>query len=400
MSGITPNHTCLPDEVVYNVLMRLDRADAINARAVCKRWREQLTRMFGESLHMQIRTLPYADRIWEILNTQQIPQPAEDTDFTTWHEVIRVNCAMRSVYGAFGISFLMPKIPLLYGNCLEQLKERRKQEARTTLEISWFGNIHNTLESLLGDTLMPDAFASAEDVRLFLAERPSWANHQTQQLITEKLKSVPLEIHHFTALTKLCIQGDQIQEIPEFHLPVLTILKITFTRVDAITNLTDLPKLTTLNLSNNIISRIENLNNLTNLTQIKMCFNNITNISSLSSASNLQILNLYNNDLVDITHLSVFTNLNKLDLAVNEVIDASPIEALTNLGQIDLTFNQIQRFPAFAQPIELYLDGNPCLAGSTHARRTNYAAKSKELYKKKASEEAAQTQEKEIHAIS
>ena len=136
-------------------------------------------------------------------------------------------------------------------------------------------------------------------------------------------------------------------------MPALTLLDLSFNKIDRIENLEQFPALTELALHGNFISRIENLDSLNALETLHLTSNRITDIENLTGLSSLKYLMISDNGIMEIKNLELLSNLFELDLNRNQIKKIENLDALTNLFYLNLSGNKIAKIENLEKLISL-----------------------------------------------
>ncbi|KAL0225012.1 hypothetical protein RCL1_002924 [Eukaryota sp. TZLM3-RCL] len=153
--------------------------------------------------------------------------------------------------------------------------------------------------------------------------------------IKETFGSSQLQL--FVNLQKLVLKTYGLSSIEVVkHLPLLSYLDVSGTRLTDLTPLSTNPKLTVLNLTSTRVTNIEILAFCNELIDLSLSNTNVHDISPLSQCNQLKVLNLNGTKVTDLTSLSALTQLEHLRLATLAIADLSPFLACKRLSLLDV----------------------------------------------------------------
>ncbi len=168
-------------------------------------------------------------------------------------------------------------------------------------------------------------------------------------------------IARLSGLTRLGLDFNEIEVLPEFDLPALRSLNISNNRISDLSPIASLSSLGNLIVSNNEVSDLSPLQGLSRLNILLADANRIADLSPLSDLTELDALYLHGNAVADLSPLAGLSGLGSLHLDGNEVSDLSPLADIEILSQLSLADNAISDLsPLSALPriASLVLDYN------------------------------------------
>ena len=175
-----------------------------------------------------------------------------------------------------------------------------------------------------------------------------------------RLKDIS-HLSRLRGLTRLVLDGNKIEVLPEFDLPELRALSISSNRISDLTPIASLAKLSSLVVADNEISDVSALRSLSRLTYLAADDNRIVDLSPLSELAELDALSLNGNAIADLAPVAAIPGLSSLHLDGNAISDLSPLANLEYLGELWLADNAVSDLSPLSAHRRigwLLLDGN------------------------------------------
>jgi len=207
------------------------------------------------------------------------------------------------------------------------------------------------------------------DFLCYYAKKRKWTQVTSLDLSNNWLTRIPDFSQIFPNLEILCLQKNQIKEIPDFAslpkleninlsdnllteipdfsgLPCLKTLEVESNRLLCIPNFSRIPDLECLSIYNNKITKVPDFT-LPNLVTLRVSKNQVTTLPNLTGCPALINFSASQNLITDISILTHCRHLEKLYLS-NSKITSVPDFDLPNLSHLYIDGNEIREIPNFS----------------------------------------------------